>query len=177
MGAEGLLRNLAKITGLARKTRIPIFSSVDAHAYHDAEFKIFPRHCVKNSSGAGKLRQTLLARHFTIQNKKYNIASLRRKIEKYPQVIFEKDTYTVFANPNLKPLLKDVSVAYVYGVALDYCVKACCMGLREMGINTYLVADATAAVDKKQGRATLKLLRQKGVKFIPTQSLIEKFGI
>lgn len=170
-GAEKIIKSLASLTKAAQRHCIKIFSSVDWHTKADPEFKQFPAHCIKGTNGAKKISATLLKNRAIIKNKKYSPKSLLEKIKKASQIIFQKDTYTVFVNPNVRPLLRKVETAYVYGVALDYCVKACCLGLRKLGIKTYLVKDATKPVNKKQGKQTLKLLRKKGVGFISTRRL------
>jgi len=152
-GAEKIIPNLKKLTRFADKHKIVIISSLDAHIKRDPEFKIFPAHCVRNTSGAAKIKET------------YGL--------KTRQVFIHKRTFDVFSNPMTKKVLSKFNPAYVYGVALDYCVKAACLGLVHLGIKTYLVQDATKAVSPKGGLQTLKLLKAKGVVFINTKDIIK----
>ncbi len=66
-------------------------------------------------------------------------------------VYFEKEVYSLFANPLAEPFLKALFATFpeppelfVYGVATDYCVKGAALGLRERGYATTLITDATA---------------------------------
>ena len=164
-GAEKIVNNLKRLTNFARNNRIPIFASVDKHVKDDPEFKIFPVHCVAGTLGEKKIRQTLLKGAITVSSKKYERNKLTAILKRAKQIIIEKNTYDVFSNPNLKTLLKDVKIAYVYGVATDYCVKFACLGLRKLGIKTNLIIDAIKAVSPRCGNETLKLLKSSGVVF------------
>ncbi|MGD9014876.1 MAG: cysteine hydrolase family protein [Candidatus Omnitrophota bacterium] len=154
--AEGLIPNLKRLFTIAGNKRIPIISSLDTHSKHDPEFKQFPAHCLKGTKGFRKIRQTIT------KNTK--------------QILVIKHTFDVFSNPRIKLFLKPYTAAYVFGVALDYCVKAACLGLVRLGKKTYLVTDATQAVTAKGKRETLKLLRQKGAIFIKTERVIERLS-
>ena len=87
-----------------------------------------------------------------------------------------QNTFDVFSNPKIKRTLKSYQIAYVFGVALDYCVKAACLGLVRLGKKTYLVTDATQAVTAKGKEETLRLLRQKGIIFVKTERVIERLS-
>ena len=51
-GAEKLLPNIRRLTDLARENRVFLVSHGCFHVPNDPEFKIFPPHCVKGTSGA-----------------------------------------------------------------------------------------------------------------------------
>lgn len=151
--AQGIIPNLKKLTNFADKHKIVIISSLDTHIKRDPEFKMFPEHCVKNSRGAAKIKET--------------------KGSKTRQLFIYKHTFDVFSNPKTAKILSKFKLAFVYGVALDYCVKAACLGLLNLAIKTYLIKDATKAVSSKSGRETLRLLKGKGVIFINTRDVIK----
>jgi nicotinamidase/pyrazinamidase len=155
-GAEDIIPVLKRLTLFADKSAVPIVSSLDSHIKNDPEFKSFPEHCLKNSPGQAKIKATL-ARNAR-------------------QVFIPKSTYDLFSNPKAEIALKGFYTAYVYGVALDYCVKFSCLGLVRSGKETYLVKDATVPVSRKDGRETLKLLKRKGVKFVNSASLIRRLS-
>lgn len=155
-GAEGIVNNLGKLTRFADKNRITIVSSLDAHIKNDPEFKVFPEHCRKGSRGYRKIRATIA--------------------QKTRQVFLAKRTYNVLSNPASFKVFKNFSTAYVYGVALDYCVKASSLGLVSIGLETYLVKDATRAVTYGGGRKALRELKNKGVKLITTAGLIRRLS-
>ena len=154
--ARQIVAKLRKLTGFADKSGIPIVSSLDTHIKNDPEFKVFPQHCRKGSPGYKKIK-----------------ASIAKKTS---QVFLAKGTYDIFSNPRSKRIFKAFDTAYVYGVALDYCVKFSCLGLAALGVETYLVRDATRAVSPSGGRETLRLLKGRGVKSISTDSLIRRLA-
>ena len=51
-GAEKLLPNIRRLTDAARQGRVFLVSHGCFHTPNDPEFKIFPPHCVKGTSGA-----------------------------------------------------------------------------------------------------------------------------
>ena len=153
-GAEKIIHNLKRLFILAQENSIPIISSLDTHKTDDPEFKSFPPHCIKGSKGYNKIKGTIT--------------------NKTKQIFITKFTINVFSNPRIKGILRPYRIAYVFGVALDYCVKAACLGLVDLGIKTYLVKDATKAVTAKGKIDTLTLLRQKGVLLLNTEQLVER---
>ncbi len=155
-GAEDIIPVLRRLTLFADRSGTPIVSSLDSHIKNDPEFKSFPEHCLKNSPGRAKIKATLA--------------------KKTRQVFIPKSTYNLFSNPRSEKALKGFDTAYVYGVALDYCVKYSCLGLALLGKETYLVKDATRPVSSKGGREALKLLKEKGVKFINCAALIRRLS-
>jgi nicotinamidase-related amidase len=88
------------------------------------------------------------------------------KIKKYQQLIFQKNTYDIFVNRNLSRALKPFRRAFVYGVALDYCVKYAVLGLLKAGLKVSLVVDATEPVDAGAGKAVLSKFKTSGVQLI-----------
>lgn len=155
-GAEKLIPNLRHLFRLAKKNNIPIISSLDTHKRNDTEFKCFSVHCIKGSKGHKKIRQALS--------------------KKVRQIFIKKHTIDIFSNPQIKSVLKPYQTAYVFGVALDYCVKATCLGLVKLGIKTYLIKDATKAVSNKGKREALRLLKQKGVIALTTDTVIKRLN-
>ncbi len=155
-GADKLISNFRHLFRFAEKNNIPIISSLDTHKKNDPEFKHFPPHCVRGSRGHRKLEVTYA--------------------KKTKQNFIIKYTIDIFSNPKLKNILRHFQVVYVFGVALDYCVKAACLGLVKLGIKTYLIRDATKAVSSKGKRETLRLLKQKGVIFIKTAEVIKRLN-
>ncbi|MDD5347446.1 MAG: isochorismatase family protein [Candidatus Omnitrophica bacterium] len=155
-GARLIVARLKRLTALADRCRIPIVSSMDTHRANDPEFKMFPAHCLPASRGHRKIAAT--------------------KAGRTRQVIISKAAFDMFSAAKAARTLRGFDTAYVYGVALDYCVKSACLGLRRLGIETYLVQDATRAVARASGEAALALLRKKGVRFIGTQQLVRRLS-
>ena len=174
--AKEIIPNLRLLTETALKRDILIISTVDKHLKNDPEFKRFPAHCVEKSRGQKKITQTLLKKHIFIPRKILTRKELLTKIEGCQQIIIEKNTYDVFTNFNLSRLLKPFNEAFVYGVALDYCVKYAVLGLLQSGLKVNLVMDAISAVEPKEGKALLAKFKNNGVKLVKTKEVLSQIG-
>lgn len=173
--AEKIIPNLKKITGFAEKNNICVIASTDKHKISDWEIasKTFPPHCMAGTKGQKKIDETMLNNFSSVPNKKLNIKKIRQLKEKN-RLIIEKQQYTAFSNPNLKSILKGTKKAYVYGVATDYCVKAAVLGLKRLGVETYVVKDAIKPVFKQNEKKDLALFKNKGAKFLTTSQLLKR---
>jgi nicotinamidase/pyrazinamidase len=94
-------------------------------------------------------------------------------------VYFEKEVYSLFANPLAERFLKALFATFaeppelfVYGVATDYCVKAAALGLRERGYATTVITDAVAGITPEGTEAALREMLAAGVNMMPMASLI-----
>ncbi len=150
-GSESIAANLKKLTALADRRGITIVSTCDWHAAHDPEFASFPPHCVRNTRGARKIEETIAGRT--------------------EQAVIKKAHIDVFSNPAAARTLSKFSDVYVYGVALDYCVKTACLGARRLGLRVFAVKDAIKALSPETGRAAADQLRRHGVRFITMKGL------
>ncbi len=67
-----------------------------------------------------------------------------------------------------------ITTVYVVGLALDYCVKYTAMDALGMGFTTYLVEDASRAVnlDPGDGEKALEEMKQAGVRVITSKELL-----
>jgi nicotinamidase/pyrazinamidase len=150
-GAEDIKSNLGSLTYYAQINKIPIFASLDWHSKNDPEFKVFPPHCIAGTDGAKKIKETAGV-----------------------TLTFEKQTYDVFTNPYIKKALAGISEVIVYGVATNICVHAAVLGLRAMGIKTYVAEDAIAGVEIEQGdiENSIKEMKEAGAIFVTTQQII-----
>lgn len=173
-GAKTLLPNLKRLTRMALQSESLIISSLDTHIKNDPEFRHFPRHCLAGSPGQKKISATLLKEHNVIPQKILSKEQLFKKIKGHPQVVLEKNTYDVFANHNLPRLLKPFKTAFVYGLALDYCVKYAVLGLLQSGLKVNLIIDAAKPVDPKAGKALLNRFKNNGVRLIKTKDVLSE---
>lgn len=169
--AEEIIPNLKYLTQTAQKNDTLIISSVDTHIKNDPEFKQFPGHCIKGSSGQRKIPETLLKKHVFIPQKILNRIQLFNKIKGYPQIIIEKNAYDVFVNFNLLGLLRPFQAAFVYGLALDYCVKYAVLGLLQAGLKVNLIMDATKPVYPGAERTLLSNFKKNNVRLIRTKDV------
>ncbi len=112
-----------------------------------------------------------------------NVAGLDPSVvpEGATSVLFEKEVYSMFANPSAEPLIdallerrglrRESVEATVFGVATDYCVEAAALGLIERGFAVAVVTDAIAAVEREGGRKALAKMAAAGCRLITTESL------
>ena len=67
-GAEKLLPNIRKLTDAARRDEVFLVSSGDFHPLDDPEFRQFPPHCLKGTTGANLLPEALADRVTHVEN-------------------------------------------------------------------------------------------------------------
>ena len=194
-GAPAAMPACARLVARAVAEGAPLVGSVDSHAHDAWEFAgngrlgpagedpRFPPHCVKGTAGWLKLPETLPARFYFVPVVPDAHAAAR--IPPGTQAVyFEKEVYSLFANPNAAPVLDALCPAgpvefVVFGVATDYCVRAAALGLRDWiaarpdraGSRVVVAADAVAAVTPAGGEAALRELAAAGVTLAPSASI------
>src|SRR5262245_11979530 len=182
------------LTRFAVERGIPILGSVDSHAWDAWEFASsgrsgpngeqpnFPDHCVKGTHGWLKVDGTLPKRFRFIPNvADAPINSILEELVRREThgVYFEKEVYSLFANPLAERFLKDLVASagsgptfFVYGVATDYCIKAAALGLAQRGYKTTLLTDAVAGITPEGTAAALREMTEAGVALATTESLL-----
>jgi nicotinamidase/pyrazinamidase len=84
--------------------------------------------------------------------------------------------YDAFENCDLADRLRARGVRRVFicGLATDYCVKATALAARDAGFETYVIADAVAAVNVKctDEADALREMAARGVRFATTEQLL-----
>ncbi len=183
-----------ELTRYAVAHGVPILGSVDSHAWDAWEFATsetaaplgdkpnFPDHCVKGTAGWLKIDGTLPPRFRFLPNvADAPLDSVVREVASgvTQGVYFEKEVYSLFANPLAERFLKALFATFpeppelfVYGVATDYCVKEAALGLRERGYATTLITDATAGITPEGTEAALRDMAAAGVSMMTMASLI-----
>lgn len=169
--------NLAQLTQYANNNGITILGSVDNHADGDAEFikngGPFPDHCMADTEGQEKIPETEPSNPSYIPNIPLGGAELYREYILGDSIFFEKQHYDVFTNPHAESVLSLPKLAVVYGVATDYCIKAAALGMRQRGVNVIVVEDAIEGIAPESIQEALEEMRQKEVKFIKTQDVLD----
>ncbi len=150
-GAENIVGNLGQLTRYAAAHAHQIISTADAHTEDDPEFKVWKPHCVAGTVGQQKCAVTLLPQNQTLTAEVDRLRST-------PQIIVEKQMLDCFTNPNLRPLLKLLTVDryVVYGVVSEYCVQCAALGLLQIGGRVELVSDAIQTLDQAAERALIE---------------------
>lgn len=198
LGAERLHEAFRQLTARGVAVGAPIVGSVDSHAFDAWEFADapepgpggerpgFPPHCVKGTEGWLKVPGTLAPRFRFVPNVPLADDLLAPLVTRHQpqQILLEKEVYSLFANPNAGRLLDLVlqgaeGVRFlVYGVALDYCVRAAALGLldylqeRAVAGEVLLCVDATASVVPAGGERALAECQVRGVKPVSTREAL-----
>ena len=177
--SEKIINNIKLLTDLAKKKKILIISTQDTHRKDDPEFKEFAPHCIKGSKGHKKIKESLLDKYKVISFKKtYEFSKLQEFVEKYPQIILEKNILNVFSNPNTLPLLETIfpDKVYVYGVVTEFCVKEAVNNLLKENFEVIIIEDAVKEISEKEKEALFAHWRKKGVKFFTTEKIIKSLA-
>ncbi len=171
--AEDIIDNIKKLFVYAKEHKIKILSSTDAHKVDDPEFKLFPPHCVKGTSGNQKIEASTCKDNIIIENIEQDITE---SMLDHEQIIVEGQTFDIFESINTDEIVKklDAHNYVVLGVATDYCVKAAVLGFLKRGYNVSLVTDATKAITKEGKEEALKEMKDAGAVFTTTEDVIAK---
>lgn len=183
--AESLKPILKRLTEFAVANDILIHSSVDSHSEEDAEFipngGPFPLHCMSGAPGQEKIQETLTGKENYIPSGRgqgliaLEWSLLQGGMGTRDHLVFEKQTYDVMTNHTLKLYKKhcetvghDLSdtVAIVYGVATDYCVRAAALGLRSMGLQVKVVEDAIRGITPEGVAETFAEFEKQGIELV-----------
>jgi len=171
-GAPGIIPNLSRLVKRSAADAIPLVSSVDSHTPDDPEFTNFPPHCVVGTLGHGKIPETVRDDAVTLDD--LDAGGLAQAVGAGKQIIVRKSTFDVFTNPRLAEILNaGAKRVAVFGVATDYCVRACALQCRGRGIETLLVTDAIAGVAPDTTEKALNEMREAGVASVTTDKLLE----
>ncbi|MFH1257391.1 MAG: cysteine hydrolase family protein [Candidatus Micrarchaeota archaeon] len=189
--AENIRINLARLTQYARKRKIKIISSMDRHfgsaKFHDLEMTElstwggpFPMHCMDGTPGQKKVKETSPRKAAIIENKPYSAAKLN-SFSKKPEIVIEKQRFSAFSNPNTSKLLKLLKVKKVvlYGISTDYAVRSAALEMRKMGIDVYLVIDASKSFNVKpaDSEISIRQMQASGVHIKSTDDLIRNLPL
>ena len=170
--AETLKPAFARLIAAASEHGCAVVASADSHAEDDPEFEQFPPHCLTGTPGQKRVAETepTNPRVIAVDGSEGEGGS--------GTIVLEKVKFDLFTNPSAARLLEETGAeaAIVFGVALDYCVRAAALGLRERGYDTIVVSDATAPVTAEGGERAESELREAGVRFATTDEVLAALG-
>jgi nicotinamidase/pyrazinamidase len=172
-GAERLLLNIRKLTNAARHGLVFLVSHGCYHAKDDPEFKTFPPHCIKGTTGAEYVQEGLTERVLRIPNDP--TAALPHDLSQYQQILLEKQTLDIFESRHAGELLERLNrdaEFVVFGVVTEYCVRLAAKGLLERGRRVSIVQDAIETLKPEDGQRTVAELDALGAKFISTDQAL-----
>jgi len=172
-GAEKLLPNIRRLTDAARHGKVFLVSHGCFHTPNDPEFKTFPPHCVKGTSGAELVPEALTEKVARVPNEAE--AKLPKDLSRYQQILLEKQTLNIFESHHADALVKQLGSAaefVVFGVVTEYCVSFAAKGLLERGRRVALVQDAIETLKQDDGNKTIAELTRLGVRLTTTEQAL-----
>jgi len=173
-GAQKLVPNIRRLTDAARQGQVFLVSHGDFHTPNDPEFKIFPPHCVKGTTGAELLPEALTDKVVRVPNDPD--AKLPQDLSAYQQIVLEKQTLSIFESRHADALVKklgDHAEFVVFGVVTEYCVSFAAKGLLERGRRVALVQDAIETLKREDGEKTVSELERMGARLTTTDQALK----
>ena len=177
--AEIVKPNLERLLRAAGQHGITTISSRCAHEPGDAEFEMFPPHCLAGTAGAERVFENLpeLPRTVIAVDE---TAVPWDAIEPGKHYVVKKKVFDMFSNDWLAGLRErkvfNRKNCVVFGVATDYCVRACVLGLVEAGARVQVVTDAIRGVADETTEQTFAEMRAAGIEFTTTDEVLNKIG-
>ena len=185
-GAETILPRLQALTGFARDKGVPLLGSVDYHTEKDSEIsetpdfrETFPPHCLVGSPGQEKVEATRPKDPLWIDSRPEDKEALKQRVRQHldrgGEVLFRKQRFDVFSNPNVDTVLEAVRPdrIVVYGVALDVCDRYAIEGLLDRKrYRIALVQDAARAIRPEEGERLVVDWGSRGVCMMTTDQII-----
>jgi nicotinamidase/pyrazinamidase len=193
-GAPDCVPVWSKLVAHAVARGEPIVGSVDSHTHEAWEFATnsnlgpngekpnFPPHCVKGTRGWLKLAETMPARFAFVA-----VDAAEPHVPARSQAIyFEKEVYSLFANPNASKVLDSLAAGraiefVVFGVATDYCVRAAALGLAEWARAhegavsksvVTVVTDGVKGIAKETVETAMREMTAAGVRFASSAEVL-----
>jgi nicotinamidase/pyrazinamidase len=175
--AETIHLNIERLLRAAGERNVTTISSRCAHEPDDPEFEIFPPHCIEGSRGAERVFADLPAlprREIAVDA----AADPQAQIQPATHYVVKKKVFDLFSNQWMEGLRRKGGFkgepCAVFGVATDYCVRACALGLVEAGARVLLVEDAICGVADETILRTIDEMRAAGVEFTTTDEVLKR---
>ncbi len=176
-GAESIVPQLRRLTEWAGAHGILVIASACAHHQGDAEFRLYPPHCLVGTLGQKKIPETRLPKPLVIPNRALELPA---EISGYQQIIIEKQELDVFSNPNTERVLDRLGLAQeivLYGVVTEICVSYAARGLLRRGHRVRIVRDAVRHLNQTTATSFLHDISRSGAELIPTEELLNELSV
>jgi nicotinamidase/pyrazinamidase len=174
--AEAIHANIERLLRAAGERKLMTISSRCAHEPDDPEFEIFPPHCIDGAPGAERVFADLPAlprQEIAVDAE----ADSEARLQPATHYVVKKKTFDLFSNQWLEGFRRrghfKGESCVVFGVATDYCVRACALGLAEAGARVLLVEDAIRGVTDETSSQTIVEMRAAGVEFTTTDEVLK----
>lgn len=179
-GAESIIPNIQRTMLCAVKTGTPIISTMDWHDEDDAEFKVYPSHCVAESGGAEKIIESIAYGPKFIWEPSWEVP-----MDQCMQFLIKKKTYNVWDKTLGDPgaigamLCTEPANIFLMGVATEICVLAAARGLVNHIHNftqgwipkLYLIEDAIKGLKPEAEQAAIAEMVNLGFRVIKSTDL------
>jgi nicotinamidase/pyrazinamidase len=178
--AERIHRQVATLLRAAGAAGLTTISTRCAHEPGDPEFELFPPHCLEGTPGAERLfadLPDLPRREVAVEATAEPGAHLLEGMH----YVVRKKVFDLFSNAWLDGLRRDgffsQKECIVFGVATDYCVRACVLGLVEAGAQVRVVSDAISGVAAETTSETISDWQKSGVEMTTTGDILSRIGM
>ena len=177
--AEAIRPNIERLLRAAGERKVMTISSRCAHEPDDPEFEIFPPHCIDGSPGAERVFAGLPAlprQEIAVDA----VVDSQTELQPATHYVVKKKVFDLFSNQWLEELrwrgdfIGESCV--VFGVATDYCVRACALGLAEADAHVLIVEDAIRGVAGETTLRTIDEMRAAGVEFTTTDEVLKRLN-
>lgn len=181
-GAETIEPNLERLTQYAKKHGIKVINTADWHTMKSGELSekpdfmtTFPPHCLRGTKGAEYVPATAPVLPYAVD---WDGAGLdAEELYRHREIVLYKDAFDVFSgNPHSDTVVRYLNPerAVVYGVATNVCVDYAVKGLRERGVDVYVVRDAIKELPGIPVAPIYESWKTTGVKFITTHEMLSE---
>ncbi|NDY58952.1 cysteine hydrolase [Desulfovibrio sulfodismutans] len=152
---QAVVGAIARLKAAFRGCGVQVVYGNDAHPKDSLEFSGWSPHCLAGSPGAQIVQELS---------------------PEAGDIVLYKDALSLFADGVAQRILRGLGVSHLFlvGVATEYSMKSSAFDALACGLTVTMVSDAVAGVDLREGDAeqALEALRDAGVRFVTTQSLI-----
>ena len=144
-GAEKVIPYITNLVDEYIEKGLPIFYTQDWHEEDDYEFKIWNKHCVKNTKGAEIVEE------------------IKEKLENYDKSFnIKKQRYSAFYGTNFDEILKSQNIdeLHVVGLVTHICVFFTVEELRNRGIKTIVHQKGVNSYDKDLHNFAIRMMKE-----------------
>ena len=172
---------IGQLLEAAQTHRVTTISSRCAHEPGDPEFTQFPPHCLEGTRGAERIFEELpgLPRH-EIPVEATLASGAPGHFEAGHHYVVRKKAFDLFSNRWLDGMRQRGAFqgerCVVFGVATDYCVRACVLGLAAAGAEILVVRDAIGGVAEESTARTLTEWEAAGVAWTTTGEILAELS-